>query len=308
MEADELTEQVAKQQFRKPTDYLGVSDHKIHAQNVKLRIEGEEIEFTLATFNVLAQRHVWHQSGQRSTGKKVPSWFQLKDAQGLEFQPLSREWHSVRRKTAIYNMISDFLAANKGPVILCLQECDPSLLDYIEKNLEATCVKQSGAKCFNVTLFCDVNTVRTLLPGDVMTVRITPESKKFNLVNFYGAFSTAANEKFFNERSYIFGRVPTFIVGDYSIQCMPLSDQAKNEGSTKTLQEFTASYFEERYGKICDFACHHSGWTSWNYRKNCADREKNVEHFDNILCVHDDPVSVQYTPIKCRIIPKIWWE
>jgi hypothetical protein len=36
---------------------------------------------------------------------------------------------------------------------------------------------------------------------------------------------------------------------------------------------------------------HPRGWTNWNVRKNCADREKNWDHFDNImLCTGDIPL------------------
>lgn len=307
MKVEELEQIVRAHRHENPKQFTGVSDHLMHAQNVTI----ESGTFSLATFNVLAEKYKWHINGVQDW-RGAPDQFNLKDMQGLESQPLAKSQHEFSRKSAIIRMVVRFFENSKTHTILCLQECDRLLRNLLQKILkDRPSIRfiehnESNKTVFNLTLFRGFSSIEQIHPGEIMRVQVDGETR-FNLVNFHGPFKTVDT---LNELSNILDRTwrlfPIFIVGNYNVQVMPLSERAKNEGSTITLIELVNSFFAQRQLK-CEFAAHRAGWTNWNSRKNCIDPEMNTDHFDNIMMAHCGDKTVAFSPIKYKP-EKLWWE
>lgn len=293
-------------------DHTGVSDHLMHIQKVTLKTGSATAKFYLGTFNVLAQEWVWYQSGKKPDGSPTPSWYNLEGQQGLENTPLADESLAQQRKDAIVSMIVKFFERSWHPAVLCLQECDFSIVKEVSKSVPSLTVQyDSHGSPGKVTMSrnagalgpADYNT------GFVMCTLIEPEEFGRNIViaNVHLDFNTNTNEKEMEELKAFAKHRPLFVVGDYNIPCMPISDRAKNDGSTKTLTEFVNEIVCGRLGWKYALAEHIIGYTNFNCRKNCVDPAKNADHFDNILFLHAGDYDVEFIPSYAPD-EGVWWK
>lgn len=314
MSVEELTALVAEQQWRRPKDFDGVSDHLIHLQLVRLqRQDSSTVYFLAGTFNVLAEIHMWWQNGIRTDGKPVPEWYNIDNQQGLQRQPLSDPNNKERRRDAIISLIQTTFNRNPNlPAVLCLQECSREIAFAIRNSMpELDVIEQFSETDSRLVTICRK---MGTFGGSIFASRaiMTPvelgDFGRFYIVNCHLEFATAKNEMFFDELKRLFRfDQPLLVMGDFNIPAMPISDKAKNEGSTKTIAEMVNQHLVGKHHFRYAIARHPQGFTNWNCRMNCADPEANADHMDNILFLHDGSCAVTFEP-RAAPDPGRWWE
>ncbi len=305
---EDLTARVASLSGIVPDAHTGVSDHMMHGQKVKITWKnGEVYNFYLGTFNVLAPEWVWYQNGRKPDGSPLPGWYSLSGQQGLEKTPLADEANAEKRKTAILKLIVQFFTnlGEHDSGFLCLQEFPLSWIDDLKAmNPFLSICASDREEPWCVCVFVNMkyrNKIETKLS---MIVQIEVDEKRFSISCSHLDFNTEANHLEF--KTLLGGSHPLFVVGDYNIPCAPLSDLAKNSGSTQTLTEFINQAVPSNQGLQYVIAQNELGYTNFNCRKNCA-LETNFDHFDNILAIHSGNCLVEFTPVK---MPKEgeWWK
>lgn len=303
---ERLTQIVESTSAMPPSLHFGPSDHLFHAQRVRTR----ELDFILATFNVLAQQWVWYQSGKKPDGSPTPSWYNLDGQQGLENTELANEKNAELRENEIVRIICEFLEVQTGNnVFLCLQECSPELRKRIVDNLgdeyNTSLLEGNAPGCVIVSNmpFKDI-----LVTPLTRLVRVDlAETEWVAIACAHLDFNTEKNKAEFKWLKEQVKDQPLFVAGDYNIPCMPISESAKNDGSTQTLSEFINFYLCGELGWKYSIAQHWRGYTNFNCRKNCADPTRNADHFDNILFLHCGGHVVDFTPQFFQDL-KIWWK
>jgi hypothetical protein len=271
--------------------YRGVSDHTPNAQRFTF---ADGFNVVIATFNVLNPAYLFYQNGLSQDDKPLPSWLKMEDQAGLEHCPASDPLRQVERESVIFGSILQFLTSHER-VVLCLQECWPALEKQLWNSattLGFEVIKQPlVAKSYPLTLVRGDMKVQYL--GDV-SIRI---NDTIIVDNVHMGFNTEDNHEIVK---HCLKTQATwhYIVGDFNIQTQLLSLGVLEDGAcTDTLTEFSDRFAWPEFA----FAVHPRGWTNWNVRKNCADREKNWDHFDNImLCTGID------TPLP--LVEPILWD
>jgi len=282
------------------TQYHGVSDHVWHAQKFRFGGDGpDSFVITLGTANVLSPKWVFYHNGIPEEGTALPGWFKLENQAGLENAPFADPRRQRERQNRIYVSILEFMTSNSNAV-LCLQECWPELETRLHDAQLNCCYnifsQQTGKESYSLTL------VSQALPHELQ-----PSSRAHGVVavslyggailvnNVHMSFSTQTSVAIVDECLYDAAAAASrwnaaaasswnFIVGDFNVQTQPLSEEVRTEGEcTDTLVEFAARFRQPL------FAVHPSGWTIWNVRMNCAEREKNWDHFDNIMLLRATP-------------------
>jgi hypothetical protein len=231
----------------------------------------------------------------------------LSGQQGLEKTPLAEEANAEKRKAAILKLIVQFFTnrAENEPGFLCLQEFPLSWVnDLQEMNPWLTIIKSDRDEPWCVCVFVNMKYRFKTETKHSMNVQIEVDERQFSLSCSHLDFNTEENHLEF--KTLLGGAFPLFVVGDYNIPCAPISDVAKNSGSTQTLTEFINQAVPSVQGLQYVIAQSELGYTNFNCRKNCA-LETNVDHFDNILAIHAGNCLVEFTPVK---IPKEgeWWK
>lgn len=313
MSVEELTVRVAEQEWRTTADYNGVSDHSMHVQVATvedLRTKTQH-KFLLGSFNVLANVHLWWQTGVRTDGKPLPSWYKLEDFQQLFARPVTNPEYQAKRTTAIVNMIKEFFELKKDiPAVLCLQECSKEIVERVQaavQNIDVV-TQIRDVDSLIVTISRDTGYFGGAMIGwDSVTVPFPlGEKKLFCVVNGHLAFNTSKNEKFFSLLHEIY-KNPLLVIGDYNIPVMPISQQAVEEGCTHTLGKFINEIIVGRLGWKYDLAIHPDGWTNWNCRRNSAAPDSLAEHMDNMLFLHKGHHKITFDPVAAPN-PGEWWK
>lgn len=313
MLVEALTANVAQQQNHLASEFTGVSDHLMHIQELEIKTKNGSSKFVIGTFNVLAQIWVWYQNGRPAGGGPPPDWYNLADQQGFENCPMANEAYAPQRRVAVVGMISEFLHAfREEPAVLCLQECSLEIVEDIKAafpDVEVH-VEPRATNSHLVTVFRNIKPVNGALMEErclASPLQLQGLDELLWLVNGHLEFNTSKNEATFTALSQKLGKQPLLIVGDYNIPTMPISDRAKAEGCTKTLSEFVNEVVVGKLNWKYDIACHYEHYTHWNCRKNCADPSSNVDHFDNILFLHDGSYESEFTALRGPD-PGQWWE
>ena len=314
MSVEKLTEFVTQQQWRNTKDYTGVSDHQMHVQLMTIqRQDSPVVKVLLGTFNVLAEVHMWWQTGVRTDDKPLPSWYKLSDQPGLENTPLANPNNTGRRREAIVRMIEEFFGHDKSyPAVLCLQECSREIVDEVRARIPGLDIIEQFYEVNSrlVTLCQAVGSFGgTIHDASAIITPIEPNNfDRIYIANCHLDFATAKNEAFFDNLKRLFRfDQPILVIGDYNIPAMPISDKAKNEGSTKTISEMINRHLVGKHHYRYDIACHIDGFTNWNCRMNCVDPDANADHMDNILLLHDGSCDVTFTPLSTPD-PGDWWK
>lgn len=297
----------------RPSEHTGVSDHIPHIQKVTLKTDDKVTEFVLGTFNVLAQKFMWYQNGRKPDGSPLPDWYKRENMSGLWDCPLADESLAEQRQAAIVSIIVRIFEDNSAlPVVLCLQECEFAIVDEVRRTLKNLTVQfDSLGTPGKVTMSRNAGAIG---PADyntrvIMGTLIEPGDFGRNIIiaNSHLSFKSTDNENAFQELKAYAKHRPLFVAGDYNIQCMPISEKAKNEGSTKTLTEFVNEVVCGKIGWKYALAEHELGYTNFNCRMNCIDPAVSADHFDNILFLHTGDYEVEFSPISA---PKEgeWWK
>lgn len=303
---EQLTERVKLLAGTPAAEHTGVSDHLMHVQEAELALETGVYKVVLATFNVLAQKYVWYQNGKKPDGSPTPSWFKLEDQQGLENTPLADETLAKQRNDTVVSMIVQFFVQH-ARAILCLQECDFSIIEEVEKSVPSIHVQfDAGGSPGKVTLSHGVGASALPSSDNLVMCSLVDIGVKIVIVNGHLGFKTASNHASFRALKERYATDFVFVLGDYNIQCMPISETTKNEGSTQTLSEFINNVVCLELGWKYALAIHELGYTNFNCRKNCADPKNNADHFDNILFLHPGGCDVKFTPITAPYAGT-WW-
>jgi hypothetical protein len=283
--AKELTAIVAESKADRE-NFKGVSDHCPHAQLLEFR-KGERfpngLKFVLATFNVLNPAYMFYQNGITLDGTPLPAWLKMEDQAGLEHLPSSDPRLQPERELRVRASIAAFVKQHKTAVV-CLQECWRGLYEGLVLDLR-DCVffkDQTSEKSFRLTIVRGLPDCETVNP-ECTSIRF---ARHIIVHNVHMAFATQKSidqvktclAMPLRDAMLPVAHCHHFIVGDFNVQTQPLSERVKEEGvCTETLVEF-ASHFNDPL-----FLVHPSGWTNWNVRKNCANPDKNWDHFDNIM-------------------------
>jgi len=314
MLVEALTAKVAQQQNHLASEFTGVSDHLMHLQEFELKTKDGSSSVIVASFNVLAQIWVWYQSGRPTApGATIPEWYSLADQQGFENCPMSQEEYAPQRRAAVVGMITEFLEAMRDePAVLCLQECSVEIVDDIKAKFPGIeiFIEPRSTNSHLVTILRNVTA-----PGGALMeqrclacpINLRGLEQQLWIINCHLEFNTSKNEAIFEALSKKLGKEPALIIGDYNIPTMPISERAKNEGCTKTLAEFINETVVAKLGWHYDIACHYQQYTHWNCRKNCADPSSNVDHFDNILFLHDGTYESNFNALRGPD-PGEWWK
>jgi hypothetical protein len=237
----------------------------------------------------------------------------LQDMAGLWNCPMADESLAQQRKNAIVSTIIQFFDSTANlPAVLCLQECDFPIVDEVKKSVPSLTIQyDSYGTPGKVTMSRHAGALEPAQYNTklVMGTFIEPDEfgRQILIANVHLSFKTLDNEREFEELKAFAKYHPIFVVGDYNIQCMPISEKAKNEGCTKTLTQFVNEVVCDRLGWRYALAEHILGYTNFNCRMNCADPSKNADHFDNILFLHTGDYEISFLPIEAPNAGQ-WWK
>jgi hypothetical protein len=314
---EKLTRVVKHQSHTQPADHTGVSDHLMHIEEIVLKQGENELRFILGTWNVLAQKFMWYHSGKKPDGSPTPDWYKFENMTGLSVCQLADENLAEQRRRAVVAKICNFFLQQEASdvTVLCLQECEFSIAEEVCKEIVGITAqfdtKGSPGKVTltrNVKAFSPLGMETTLLMCTILGPASAedPGIGPIFIANGHLAFKTEQNEKEFQDLKAFANDRPTFVAGDFNIQCMPLSESAKNEGSTKTLKEFVNEVVCAKLGWKYFLAEHELGYTNFNCRGNCADPKRSADHFDNILLLHDGSFQARFIPLDAPS-EGVWW-
>ena len=310
---EELTTVVEGVSGTQPSNHTGVSDHLMHIEEIELKRDGVKFKFILGTWNILAQKFMWYHSGKKADGSPTPDWYKFENMTGLSVCPLADENLAPQRRRAIVGKICEFFYKQpaNAVTVLCLQECEFSIAEDVCKEIQGiTAQFDTKGSPGKVTLSrqakaaCPEGAESTLMMYTVLSV--SPEFGEVVIANSHLAFKTTQNVKEFEDLKAFAKDRPTFVAGDFNIQCMPLSESAKNEGSTKTLTEFINEVVCAKLGWKYVLGEHELGFTNFNCRGNCADPTRSADHFDNILFLHDGSYESSFNPLEAHD-EESWW-
>jgi hypothetical protein len=278
-------------------NFKGVSDHTPHAQRFTFP---DGFSFVLATFNVMNPAYLFYQNGIPLEGKPLPDWLKMEDQAGLENIPSSDPLRQDDRENYIFHSILNFIEAH-DKLVLCLQECWPwlesRLQDFARRtpfDVFAEDARAVGnAKSFRVTIVRGIENYEMAdVPGTAIRI-----GEGIVVCNVHMAFKTEDTISQVKACLTIPGDY-RFVVGDFNVQTQYLSLAVLDEDVCKeTLVEFVPRFNQPL------FAVHPRGWTNWNVCKNCADREKNWDHFDNIMLSRDP-----YRKLEVPAVEPVHWE
>jgi len=268
--------------------YNSVSDHVLHAQ--RFTIDGNT--FVLATFNVTNPDYMCYMNGVPAAGKALPSWFSGLDNQfGLENRPLSDPNRQEERETIIKNSLQDLINSEEN-IVLCIQECWDDLYEHLVNEPGGIFgSRDSSSRSFRAIIWT-CNFQAYLIQPTVLKIFET-----ITIHNVHLPFKTEDVHTALKDIIRLSDGL-TFIVGDFNVQTQVISENTLKEGSTDTLQELV----QKLNASTILFAVHPNGWSNWNVRKNCADRENNRDHFDNIMLVCENPPNIEIKPVQWDII------
>jgi len=294
LNASQLTKRVAESTACSKKDYKTPSDHKPHAQHIKVLNYAGDFDFVLATFNVLNPKYVMYQSGVPPEGKQLPDWIDMKTQAGLEEAPSSDPSRQVEREKVILEGIKRLFDTNEN-VVLCIQECWPKLaaeLFVSDISNQFEIVQDISLKKGNFCLTIISKTINYRFHDDLLVILDSGVA----IANVHLGFSSKDNMLKINQLLHQNVLPWLFVVGDFNIQTRPLSKKIEEEGvCTATLENF-ANVIQNVDEIEPLFGVHPDGWTNWNLAKNCFNPEKNWDHFDNIMLLSKHPKSVSMEP------------
>lgn len=306
--AQELTRAVAsvnpdRQLFR------GVSDHVPHGQLVTVKkAGGGGVVFRLITFNVLNPVYMLYQNGIPPEGESMPSWIKSMDDQaGLEHIPSSDPKKQELRESLIFDAIYSWTNDAEGqPYVICLQECGPALYRRLEAvadqgrfSIETSRAPVEPSFC--VTLICN-SLSHTRVASQPQAITVALNGYGVAISNVHLDFVTEANVQMVDGLLRWKQSNGLIVAGDFNIQTQDLSPGLVTEGKcTATLVQW-ADALKIRTGLYAWFAMHPQRFTNWNVRKNCADRERNHDHFDNLLVLTENPGVFSMDPLDIDVI------
>jgi hypothetical protein len=243
-------------------------------------------------------------------GKSISDfWIKSMDDQaGLEGIPSSNPdpAEQDRRELAVFNGIKAMLDLQNLPFIICLQECDQTLynrLDSIarDKAFRIETSRPSEEKSYCAMLVSSsFNHMRVSQHPQRIAVRLP--GFQITICCVHLDFQTTSNLNHIEELFLARGENGLIIAGDYNVQSQPLHPDLIAEGKcTATLTEF-ADMLQVKTQMTPLFALHPDGFTNWNVRKNCADREHNADHFDHIMLLSENFGSITMEPVDVDIL------
>lgn len=304
--AQQLTDVVAARNPDRSL-YRGVSDHIPHCQLVQVVEDKEKLEFVLVTFNVLTPRCVPYMTGIPLPGTEMPKWFTgIEDQFGLEKLPAFQPDAQERRGEAVYAGITRMIDNGwKLPFVICLQECDPVLYGRLKRLQDVHAFHLETSKDPKETSFCAI-LVSSSLGWHLDFIHpqwivISLPKWELVIVSAHLDFSTESNFKHFDSMLAHEQETGMLICGDFNIQTTPLSPASIKEGKcTMVLTEFAAA-LESRTGMTARFGVHPRGWTNWNIRMNVVDRERNHDHYDQIMILSRHPEAFALLPCEIDV-------
>ena len=286
----QLTKLVAESKACSQINYKSPSDHKSHAQRVKVSNGNEEFEIVVATFNVLNPKYVLYQSGIPPKGKELPSWINMETQAGLEQAPASDPKRQAERVSIIFEGILTLFRQHQK-VVLCIQECWPELAARLflqKKNYGFEFAQNVSLKTNN---FC-LTIISSSLEYEFENEMVILKTPGIAVANVHLGFSTKENMLKISDLISRNVMPYLFVVGDFNIQTRPLSKEIGQEGVCTAILEQIAKAIQVVDGCTPLFGAHADGWTNWNVRKNCLEPEKNWDHFDNIMLLSKNPKNV----------------
>lgn len=279
--------------------YNGVSDHVLHAQRFTIA----EHRFVLATINVLNPNYMCYVNGIPQEGKTLPKWFSGFDDQfGLEHRPFSDPARQKEREKIITNSLQTLLNEEDN-IVLCIQECWEELYQNLVHGDGVFGSREPDKASFRAIVWTDGMYAQSIDPTQL---RIFAETVlEITIYNVHLPFKT---QDLFHQLNRMIRPASgkAFVVGDFNIPTQLISVKAHQEGSTHILQELVDELYHlqalfDEFRHPIYFAVHPNGWTNWNLRMNCADRENNRDHFDNIMLVCPDPRFFKVEPVVWNI-------
>jgi hypothetical protein len=281
-----------------PLEYNGLSDHKLHCQ-ILTTPTGEKLR--IATWNVMNKHWLSYCNGVG----ELPDYIKMEDQAQLESRPFCFPENQDKRQKRIVETIMtvfDAFEQDKIPTVLCLQECYTELyIDLAVASEDSTrftmgCSADPQSKDYCMFLIAGVvqNGFHPINKGGLLHLKLG--ERDVHVANMHMSFFTEENHAVLRKLTDM---IPAghdlLLVGDYNIQCKPLSTMLVQEGKcTETLQQFVDWIRSETplQPRLC---LHPSGSTCYNVVKNCANPPYNVEdpayrynsdHFDNIMLLN----------------------
>ena len=299
--------------FVKPSEFKGISDHLPHAQAWLFG----DFRLELLTFNVLNPKWMCYCN-------MIPPlpWPDMKVEEqfGLEKAPFCQPENAERRfdllaitiLSFIHDSVESMPPGKQFGVVITLQECWPALAKALqEKTPErltkgarvelhtATGVDPTTKENFALTLVITNVPFATVAveyaSTDVVITKLSIDTKtEISLINVHLSFNTIKSLDLMTNVINKADSAVIVVAGDWNVQVRNISPATIEEGSSMRLDEYLEHLYADLVLKVSNRSYRGTsfqseiGWTNWNVRKNVAPTESNsFDHFDNILVLRD---------------------